>query len=84
MALDLTALEWATNTLVQTNMSYTDANGITTEIDVANKSEPTQPYRDSGALFEQPIPRAYLNYMFNQYYIAFQDIETRLAALETP
>lgn len=84
MAIDLNALEWATNTLVETNVSYTDINGVTTQIDVTNKVEPTAPFRDTGAKFEEPIPRAYLNYMFNQYYRAFQDIEARLTALETP
>lgn len=81
MAIDLSKLEWATDNIIQT-VTYTDENGTETEITVANKQEPTAQFKDSGALFEEPIPRAYLNYMLHEIYLAIQDLDTRVTTLE--
>lgn len=81
MAVNLEAIRWASTNLVE-NVTYTDEFGVTTAITVTNKDEPTTPFKDTGAKFEEHFPRGYLNYMFYQYYLAFQDLETRVAALE--
>lgn len=81
MAIDLERLRWATNAQVQ-NVTYTDANGITTDITVTNRVEPSSEFKNTGALFEEPIPRAFLNFILNEIYLAIQDLDTRVTTLE--
>ena len=81
MAIDLEKIRWASQAQLQT-VNYTDENGVTTEITVTNKVEPSGQFKNSGALFEEPIPRAYLNYMFDEIYKAIADLDSRVTALE--
>lgn len=81
MAVDLESIRWASDTVIE-NPTYTDDQGVTTNITVSNKVEPLSQYKDTGALFEEEIPRSYVNYMFDALYRAISDLETRLADLE--
>lgn len=81
MAVDLESIRWASEDVFQ-NVTYTDENGVETEIAVTNKLDPTSQYKTSGALFEEPVPRAYLNHVLYSLYVAIQDLETRLTNLE--
>lgn len=81
MAVDLESIRWAVNDITKTE-TYTDVNGVDSQVIVANKVEPTAQLRNSGWLFEEPAARAHINFMFNKLYEAIQDLETRLTALE--
>lgn len=81
MAVDLERLKWALDDLTEV-VQYVDRNGVSTEITVSNKAEPLAQFKSSGAKFEEPIPRAYLNYMLNQIYLAIADLEARVTTLE--
>lgn len=81
MAVDLDKLKWALNDLTET-VDYEDQNGVITEITVSNKAEPTAGFKNTGAKFEEVLPRQYLNFILYQQYLAIQDLETRLTALE--
>lgn len=81
MAVDLESIRWASNVVIQ-DVTYTDEDGVETEITVSNKVEPSAQFRNSGALFEEPIPRAYMNSMFYSLYKAIEDLETRVSNLE--
>ena len=50
---------WATNDTTEIRV----VNDAPVSLD--NKVEPTTEFKDSGALYRENIPRAYLNYMFN-------------------
>lgn len=83
MAVDLDKLKWALSDLTEV-VDELDLNGVPTgnTVGVNNKEEPTAQVKDSGLKFEEPLPRANYNFMLNQIYLAFVDLETRVAALE--
>lgn len=81
MAIDLEKIRWASQSQLET-VTYTDENGIETEITVTNKVEPTGQFKNTGALFEEPIPRAYLNHMLYEIYKAIEDLDSRVTTLE--
>lgn len=81
MAINLEELKWAINDIIET-VNYEDEDGNITEIAVTNKAEPLAQFKNSGALFEEPIPRAYLNFILNRLYLAVEDLETRVTNLE--
>lgn len=82
MAIDITKIHWAT-TMVVENVTYVDPDtGEETDISVSNKIEPPAQFKDTGALFEENIPRAYINYMFDEIRKAIEDHENRITALE--
>lgn len=81
MAINLEELKWAINDITET-VNYENENGDITEVTVTNKAEPLAQFKNSGALFEEPIPRAYLNFILNKLYLAVVDLETRVSNLE--
>ena len=82
MAIDLEKIRWASDPASLQTVTYTDEDGIETEVTVTNKTEPSGQFKNSGALFEEPIPRQFLNYMFDEIYKAIQDIDSRVTTLE--
>ena len=82
MAIDINKINWATSLIVE-NVTYEDPDtGVETPITVSNKLEPPAQFKNSGALFEENIPRAYLNYMFDEVRKAIEDLDNRVTTLE--
>lgn len=81
MAVNLENIRWASTDVIE-NVTYTDENGVSTNITVTNKVDPSPQFKNTGALFEEPIPRAYLNHMLFEIYKAIEDLDTRLQVLE--
>ena len=83
MAVDLEKLKWALNQVDQI-VTFVDENGIPTgDIGtVTNKSEPSVQFKNSGLLYDEPLPREFLNFFFNQVYLAIADLDARITALE--
>jgi len=69
MAIDAEKLRWASN-LVTDNTTGQD-----------NKREPYSSYKNSGQLKGEPIPRQFLNYMFDESQKALVDLQTQIDAL---
>ena len=48
-----------------------------------NKKEPPAEFKKSGEKKNQPLPRQWLNYQFDQYYQMFVDVQDQIDGIKT-